>query len=98
MGVSQLNVHKYRFSPTNENTACPACLGRKEDEGHFVFRCPLYQDIRQQYKLNVDVGVNLDKALVSVLACNSQASLVNIAKFLLAAFKLRQNFIENMSN
>ena len=25
MGVSQLNVHRYRFSPSPENTNCPLC-------------------------------------------------------------------------
>eukprot|EP00745_Piridium_sociabile_P043608 TRINITY_DN8944_c0_g1_i10.p1 TRINITY_DN8944_c0_g1~~TRINITY_DN8944_c0_g1_i10.p1 ORF type:complete len:1137 (-),score=123.12 TRINITY_DN8944_c0_g1_i10:208-3198(-) len=97
MGVSQLNVHRYRFSPSNENTACPVCLNTPEDEIHFMFVCPLYDQIRQFYKFNATAEENLVSKLVSSLKIESQREIVNLAKFLVAAFKLRTNFIDSIA-
>ena len=58
MGVSQLNVHRYRFSPSPENTNCPLCPNKEESEIHFLFECPLYNQIRQQFRLVAKVGEN----------------------------------------
>ena len=36
MGVSQINVHQHRFSPTARNVACPFCVEEKERKKFFA--------------------------------------------------------------
>ena len=49
MGVSQINLHRHRFSTTTGNTACPFCANQQETEIHFAFQCPVYNQLRSKY-------------------------------------------------
>ena len=42
VGVSQINVQRYRFSQTAENVLCPIGCAKRESELHLLFECPLY--------------------------------------------------------
>lgn len=94
MGVSQINTHKNRFSPSIENTACPLCLNTREDEIHFMFSCPLYDNIRKTYNITSATNCNTIDQFVDTMSNNSQVRIVNLAKFLLDAFKRRQEHLD----
>ena len=46
MDVSQINLHRHRLSPTTDHTTCPLFANKQETEKHFVFQCPLYDQLR----------------------------------------------------
>ena len=48
MGVSEINLHRHRFS-TTDHTTCTFCANRQEIEIHFVFQCPVYDQLRSKY-------------------------------------------------
>ena len=49
MGVSQINLHRHRFSTTTTvNTTCPFCANQQENEIHYVFQCPVYNQLRSK--------------------------------------------------
>ena len=48
MGVSQINLHRHRFSTTIDNTTCPFCANQQETEIHFVFQCSVYNQLRSK--------------------------------------------------
>ena len=93
-GVSQLNTHIHRFSPSDENTACPLCPNAREDEIHFMFVCPMYSHIRKAHDLEPKNTNNLTERLVYTLSTRSRSEIVSVAKFLLTAFEIRQAFMD----
>ena len=48
MGVSQINLHRNRFSTTADNTTCRFCANQQETEIHFVFQCPVYNQLKSK--------------------------------------------------
>ena len=49
MGVSQINVHQHRFSPTARNVACPFCAEEKETSFKILLECPVYVLLRHKH-------------------------------------------------
>ena len=97
MGVSLINAHRNRFLPSMVNTACPHCSDTREDEMHFMFLCPLYKDLRKTYNLESgDDNDNVFHKIKCVLSTHVHDEIVPSAKFLLAAFKRRQEYIDTM--
>ena len=93
-GVSQLNAHRHRFSPSNENTSCPFCVNTTEDEIHFLFVCPLYTNLRKMYNFELTTFDSLTERIICTLTTSSRDRIVSLAKYLLAAFRRRQEFME----
>ena len=87
MGISQINAHKYRFS-AKESTACPFCPEKVESEIHFLFECPTYNQLRRNYLHDSVAGSDFQK-IKWLLTNDSPKVIVNTAKFLFFAFKLR---------
>ena len=48
MAVSPIMCHKYRFY-CNKSKLCPLCNLTEENEMHFIFECPLLEDIREKF-------------------------------------------------
>ena len=49
-GVSGISVHSLRFRRIDVcELVCPLCKTDKEDEIHFMFLCPAYDDLRGEY-------------------------------------------------
>ena len=48
-GIKELKVNKRYESQNIVNKNCAFCPGFLEDETHFLFHCPVYTAIRQQY-------------------------------------------------
>ena len=79
MGISQINVHRYRFSPTKENTTCPFCPEKVESEVHFLLQRPMYNQLRVTYLYGLDENVDSERMLVLLLTNGAAKTIVNTA-------------------
>ena len=95
MGVSQINVHKFRFSTTEDHFVCPFCTECRETEIHFLFVCPTYAQIRSKFLSPVHDENNLDNKLVEILSSTSENEIVATAKYIFFSLKLRESLIDN---
>jgi len=88
VGVLPINgsVFKRTFSDT-ANYLCPACKCI-EDEHHFIFSCPVYDDIRFKY-LN-----GIKQPYIEILRFGSVAVIRNLAMYIFYAIRHRQNKLE----
>ena len=94
MGVSQINLYTHRFSKTTDNTACPFCANLQETEIHFVFQCPMHNQLRSEY-LPVIINVrHRRKHLITLMNSSSRETIVNVAKFLVCAFNPRSSKLD----
>ena len=99
MGVSQINLHRHRFSTTTDNTTCPNttcpfCASRQETEIHFVFQCPVYNQLRSKYLPDIINVCDPGKHLTILMSSSSQEEILNVAKFLECAFTLRSSKLD----
>ena len=88
MGQSQINLHRHRFS-TTDHTTCTFCANKQETEIHFVFQCPVYDQLRSKYLLDILSVRSPRKPLTTLMNSNSQVTILNVTKFLVCAFNLR---------
>ena len=72
----------------------PICPDTPESEMHFLFACPLYNGLNAKFNI-VMIGNDPDKDLKCVLSDNSLHVILNLAKFIVQAFKAREYFINN---
>ena len=94
MGVSQINVHQHRFSPTARNVACPFCVEEKETEFVLMLECPVYVFLRHKYLPDKANTHDNRSHFLSLMTSKSQQTIFNEAKFLVCAFNLRTSKIE----
>ena len=89
MGVSQLNVHKFRFRKTDDNIICPVCCEEPETETHFLFECKGYSELRSKFLACYMNSMNSNARLSKLFNEESTVHLVNISKFIVQAFNIR---------
>ena len=94
MGVSQINVHQHRFSPTARNVACPFCVEEKETEIIFLLECPVYVFLRHTYLPDKASARDNKSHFLSLVNSKSQQTVLNVAKFFVCAFNLRTSKME----
>jgi len=95
MGVSQLNVHKNRFSQDISLKLCPFCEDELETEVHFLFECEIYDNVRGKYFGFLNQATSLDTAFQSLMTDPTREGIINLARFSVDAMKLREaNLIE----
>ena len=94
MGVSQINLHRHRFSTITDNTTCPFCATQQETEIHFVFQCPVYKQLRSKYLPYIINVRDPRKHLIILMNSSSQEEIINVAKFLVCAFNLRSSKLD----
>ena len=90
MGVSQLYVHKHRFSEDMSLKACPFCENKVETEVHFLFECRMYNNIRGKYLGFLNQTTNLDVSFKSLMTEPTREGIVKLARFIFDAMKLRE--------
>lgn len=95
MGVSQINVHRYRFSQTAENVLCPIGCTKRESELHLLFECPLYVQLRNQY-LPALCEQGEYRKFVDLMQSESKETTLSLAKFLFFAFSRRSSHISQL--
>ena len=94
MGVSQINVHQHRFSPTALNVVCSFCVEEKETEIHFVLERPVYVFFRYEYLRDKASAYDNRSHFLSLMNSKSQQTIFNVATFLVCAFNLRTSKME----
>ena len=53
LGVLPINSNMYRYSENPKDRRCVNCTSLVENEHHFVYTCPLYNDLRKRFMENV---------------------------------------------
>ena len=92
MGVTQLFVHRYRYTREKDfNTyLCPACYECDEYESHFFNECPVYEDLRIKYLRNLP---NTSTDNECLLTEQNPVVIRAVARFLYFAFKRREEAV-----
>jgi len=67
--VLPINANVHRFSNIPLKKSCPFFRSAKEDEGHFLFECPTYSDLRTMF---LKVGVAKTSVHVLLQMTNSK--------------------------
>jgi len=96
LGISNINVHKFRYHPdATQRCACPFCPDEVEDEFHFFFRCPEYELIRNRY---IKCCFHNPTVLYRYLAGGSNVDATrNVMKYCFFANKLRNEYISRIT-
>ena len=92
MGASQINLHRHRFSATDNK--CQFCTNQQETEIHFAFQCPVYYQLRSKYLPDIINVRDPRKHLIIFMNSSSQETILNVAKFLVCAFNLRSSKLD----
>ena len=82
MGVSHINVDRPWFVPTTEHTMCVFCANKKW-KIHFVFKCPVYDQLRSKYLADIISVHNPSISHTNLTNGDSQNKVLNVVKFLL---------------
>ena len=83
-----LEIEKGRHKKLKiEERICKVCISETETEMHFLQRCPLYANIRNNF-------FGKDPNWTDILKCKDQKSAYNLAIFLIKAFKLREDMLK----
>ena len=89
-GFSELFSHRLRYRNINEDNLyiCPSCRETFECEIHFLFSCPVYEDLRKKYLSHL---YNLSIwSVADVLGTIDCREIRSVAIYLYWAFKRRQ--------
>ena len=90
-GVSPLYVHRHRYSnDAPDSFICPSCKEEDEDEEHFLFRCPAYEEVRKRFIFRVfDPMYHID--VDDILASDKVDTIRSASMYLFHAFRHRQD-------
>ena len=94
MGVLEINLHRHRFSTITDNTTCPFCANQQETEIHFVFQCPVYNQLRSKYLPDIINVCGPRKQFIILMNSRSQETILNVEQFLVCAFNLRSSKLD----
>ena len=75
MGVLQIILHRHRFSTTTDKT-CPFSANQQETEIHFVFQCPVYNQLRSKYLPDIINVRDPRKHLIILMNCSPQEAIL----------------------
>ena len=70
------------------------CATQQETEIHFVFQCPVYNQLRSKYLPDIIKVRDPRKHLIILMNSSSQEEIINVAKFLVCAFNLRSSKLD----
>ncbi len=83
---TKVEVGRYRQKPLPDRL-CQFCVNEMEDEKHFIFICPQYEDLRESIRaIGKAENITEDTVLLNYLM-NSKPR--RIAKFVSSAFTIR---------
>ena len=88
-GVSELYTHRYRYmNNENNSNVCPSCNEADEDEYHFLFLCPAYEDIRMKY-LEFCFGLGVQECMCLCFSSNDKERIRQVSSYVFHALKRR---------
>ncbi|KAK7108905.1 hypothetical protein V1264_013044 [Littorina saxatilis] len=90
--VSPLMCNKQRYS-ANGSHVCPLCRYPHENEHHFLFKCPVYSDIRETYLGNVFEIGQLENSSMQILLTQNKSRLWALSRYTFYAFRHRQQLL-----
>ena len=96
-GISDLKSHRNRYNTNDANNNCPFCINEDENEYHFLYRCPKYENIRPVILKNIE-NVHEQTHFNSLLLCEKENKTKQLSWFLFKAFDMRKLCIENGTN
>ena len=76
------------------HTTCLFCANQQETEIHFVFQCPVYNQLRSKYLPDIINVCDPRKHLISLMNSSSQERILNVAKVLACALNLRSSKLD----
>ena len=88
MGITDLFVHKYRYSAAPFTNICPLCMENVEDEIHFLLYCPATFDLRMRYLLPI-VQIEASDPPSNIFSNDDTCAIRNTATYLFKAFQRR---------
>ena len=88
-GLNNLGINKRFNLDRSVSKCCPYCPNTYEDETHFIFICPKYQDLRAKY-LNF-VFCDRNYTVDNVLSQDNVENQRNVGMFLFYSMKLRND-------
>eukprot|EP00745_Piridium_sociabile_P037030 TRINITY_DN669_c0_g1_i9.p1 TRINITY_DN669_c0_g1~~TRINITY_DN669_c0_g1_i9.p1 ORF type:complete len:120 (-),score=12.16 TRINITY_DN669_c0_g1_i9:79-438(-) len=100
LGVSQLKVHKLRFTVnlTETDLLCPVCKSQIESEIHFILTCPVYAELREQYIAKKYYRCPSFFKLSMLLASENKLVISRLAMYIMKAFDTRNFLCQNGLN
>ena len=87
--VSQINCHRYKFSPNKTLLNCPFYTTEEENKFHILFVCPIYEDLR----LNTIPSKFMSKPNKNTLSILIASNSISVAKFLTYVFSRRKELL-----
>ena len=94
LGVSDLFIHKLRYSAEAYETLCPNCREEDEDERHFLLCCPALHDLQEKYLIPHLSRINTDP-FVHLIANNDTCVIRAVATYLYHALRRRKESVES---
>eukprot|EP00745_Piridium_sociabile_P016921 TRINITY_DN25249_c0_g1_i2.p1 TRINITY_DN25249_c0_g1~~TRINITY_DN25249_c0_g1_i2.p1 ORF type:complete len:276 (+),score=3.13 TRINITY_DN25249_c0_g1_i2:81-830(+) len=89
-GISDITIHRQRYNSFSAQTMlCPLCSTAKEDEVHFVFCCPVFDDLRHKYIPLKYYRNPVLFRLALLLSSKNETIIYNLATYLYKSFKRR---------
>lgn len=93
LGITDLRCNKLRYRSANMlATMCPLCNNAPEDELHFMFDCPAYDDLRQKHLSTYDLVFSRSQKL-AILNNPDRAATISLARYVYYAFNLRRDML-----
>lgn len=87
-GVLPINNNMQRYSDNIMLKYCPFCSNVVENEEHFLYKCPLYADLRERFLYNRPQSVN------NLLRWKDLINIRALGKFVYYSFRRRQELLE----
>ena len=93
-GVSDIAVHALRYNADKCRTQlCLLCGKSVDNEVHFVFKCPMFQDLRAKFIPPKYYNRPSEFRLVLLMCCKNKNVIKNLAIFLYKAFKRQSEIL-----
>lgn len=93
MGLSELYIHQFRFRKDVQCLLCPTCTEKDEDEIHFLFLCPAYEDLRRTF-LSTCYGSLISDAIVQIFSSCDEDVVKKVALYIYYAFRRRREAVQ----
>lgn len=90
LGILPINGSAFNCKiGSSENNRCNFCRNVIESESHFVFKCPLYADIRQRYLNEMKIIT-----IPALLKIRSASCMRKISMYLFNSLKRRKEYVD----
>jgi len=91
-GISSIQVHKLRYKSgiLPRHLLCPVCKSEIEDEGHVLFTCSAYDELRTHFTV---FALYDDNDVAQIMNASDEESVKQLSKYLYHIFSTRKELI-----